>query len=69
MFLGSFFFTNVMVLAGDLHWKIVSVYINRLNQVRFLLILCLDSRVSSISFLSNDIIDLMNFEARKERLK
>jgi hypothetical protein len=22
---------------GDLHWKIVSVYINRLNQVRFLL--------------------------------
>ena len=25
--------TIVLINAGDLHWKIVSVYINRLNQV------------------------------------
>lgn len=33
-FFFNFFLSNVMVLAGDLHWKMVSVYINRLNQVR-----------------------------------
>jgi len=25
---------SVVALAGELHWKIVSVYINRMNQVR-----------------------------------
>lgn len=40
----------VIALAGELHWKIVSVYINRMNQVRLF-----------VYFVPNDVLDKQLF--------